>query len=105
MKKLLTSILTVLAISTNAFAAEGDADKLAGLVLGIIGLVAIIFGIIIGAYVLSFIVLLIAAIFNTVVILPIVFLINTIFKKSYEYFSFTRWTAEKIEYFFDEIRR
>lgn len=105
MKKLLTSILVVLTISTNAFAAEGDADKLAGMVLGILGLVASVVGLIIGAYVLSGIVILIAAIFNTVVIIPIVFLINTIFQKSYEYFSFTRWTSDKIGDLLNELCR
>lgn len=47
MKKLLTSILTVLTISSNAFAAQGDADALAGLVFTVIGLfITAVFGII-----------------------------------------------------------
>lgn len=107
MKKLLTSIVTVLAISSNAFAAQGDADALAGLIFGIIGLIigAYVFFIAIGflGLVLSGLVIGIAAVINTVIILPIVFLINKIFGKFYEYFCFTRWTKAKIGELWDSI--
>jgi hypothetical protein len=100
MKKLLTSIVTVLAISSNAFAAQGDADALAGLVFGIIGLIIAVYA---GFIFLSLLVMVlyvlvigIAAVINTVIILPIVFLINKIFGKFYEYFYFTKWTKNKM---------
>ena len=100
MKKLLTSILTVLAISTNAFAAPGDADALAGLVFTIIGIGIAIYAGTYALYLLAFILMGlaigIAVAINTIIILPIVFLINKISNKSYKYFSFTIWTKNKM---------
>jgi len=100
MKKILTSILTILAISTNAFAAQGDADALAGLIFAAIGL--IFFGLAAAialkcfAFILVGLIIAIAAVINTVIMLPIIFLVNKISGKCYEYFSFTKRTASKM---------
>jgi len=107
MKKLLTSILTVLTISSNAFAAQGDADALAGLVFAVIGIIITIFvgftALYLLAAILAGLIIAVAAVINTVIILPIVFLINKLFGKSYEYFSFTRLTVVSIEGLMDSM--